>query len=442
VTGRLSADDCLEGGWFEGMDSKETVKDLSPALSEETTLSDDLLLIGEEQAVQVSFDESNSRRLVHLVWFFTAAAAVYVVVYLASGNADLLFLRVRKAPWVERDIRQVCVGVLLAHLIVLQALHSEFAGWLGFCFAFFPVLATRFRFNPGETLALFASLFAVLTVRLVVENRFVLHSNVPFLQLSIFLLLVYLPLAGLSAWLSLRRERRFLLRYRSESQRHRDRLRMKQELEYAREIQLSMLPREAPSVSWLDIAALSIPATEVGGDYYDYFVLDDQRLVVVVGDVTGHGVASGLVLSGVRSSLNLLSDEMGRPEVILDRVNAMVKKTSTPRMLMTLAVAVLDYGERSLTVATAGHPPAIIARADGEIEELGQSAFPLGAMANAVDASGEQYGWGRLHDALAAQLETSSAKEIRDAVLHNVWDFKGTTEQVDDVTMIVIRCRP
>jgi sigma-B regulation protein RsbU (phosphoserine phosphatase) len=211
------------------------------------------------------------------------------------------------------------------------------------------------------------------------------------------------------------------------------------------------------------VAALSLPATEVGGDYYDYFVLDRDRLAVVVGDVTGHGVASGLVLSGVRSSLNLLHDEMARPGAVLDRVNLMLKRTSAPRMHMTLAVALLDRISGTAVVATAGHPPALIRRRGGTVEEVGSGAFPLGAMEDAryvenrveigpgdvlllysdglvetMDPTGDQFGWERLTALLEGLGEGLSAAQVREAVLREVWDFKDAAPQVDDVTMVVI----
>jgi hypothetical protein len=121
--------------------------------------------------------------------------------------------------------------------------------------------------------------------------------------------------------------------------------------------------RSAPDVGWLEMAALSLPASEVGGDYYDYFQLDDDRLAVVVGDVTGHGVASGLVLSGVRASLNLLAGEFEDPAAVLGRLNLMLKRTAPRRMHMTLGVAVFDRAGVRSPVALAGHPPAVVIRA-------------------------------------------------------------------------------
>jgi serine phosphatase RsbU (regulator of sigma subunit) len=451
----------------------ELAPDTLARLSGES-VTDDELLVGERSALDAFFDVANGRRLALALWVLAATLAIYAVVEFVSGSmlrgtiaglgviGDLTLLRFRSRPAVADNVRQTAAAVLLGHLIVLQLFHGSAAGGIGFWFVVFPLIAVRFRLASGETVALFASLYAVVAVRLVGESLMTRQAP-PFLSLVLFA--VFFALCFVISWaLSRRLETRFVARYRSESARHRDRLRMKQELEYAREIQLSMLPRSAPRVEWLDIAALSLPATEVGGDYYDYFELDDGRLAVVVGDVTGHGVASGLVLSGVRSSLNLLRDEMARPSAVLDRVNLMLKRTSAPRMHMTLGVVVLERGSAAATVATAGHPPVLLRRANGEVVELGAGSFPLGAMAGArygeervdlhpgdlllvysdglveaIDPAGEQFGWGRLRRVLADLSGDESANMIRDLVLRTVWEFKGDAEQVDDVTMVVVR---
>ena len=442
---------------------------------EEVSVTDDELLVGERTALNTFFDVANARRLGVTLWFLACTVAIYAVVSFASGSiargaiaglvviADLLLLRHRHRPAISRNIRQSVAAVLIGHLVVIQLFHGAATGGVGFWFVVFPMIAMRFRLASGETVALFGSLFAVVAVRLVGESL-VTRQTPPFLSLVLYALL-FVVCFSISWALSRRLETRFLTRWRSESARHRDRLRMKQELEYAREIQLSMLPREAPRLDWLDIAALSLPATEVGGDYYDYFELSSDRLAMVVGGMNGHGVASGLVLSGVRSSLNLLRDELGRPSAVLDRVNLMLKRTSAPRMHMTLAVVVLDRKDCTTTVATAGHPPVLLRRAGGEVQEVGLGSFPLGAIESArygedrimlapgdvlllysdglvetIDRDGDQFGWDRLKRILNDLVGFPSANEIRDLILREVWDFKGDAEQVDDVTMVVVRC--
>ncbi|HSN54854.1 MAG TPA: PP2C family protein-serine/threonine phosphatase [Candidatus Sulfomarinibacteraceae bacterium] len=440
---------------------------------DEASVSDDELMLDERTALASFFDAANARRLAFVLWFFAATLAIYALASFVSGRpvvgtvaglavvADLALLRHRAAAGLLRILRQTVAAILIGHLVVLQVFHSEASGGIGIWFSIFPFIAARFRLASGETVALFGSLYAVVAVRLVGESL-LMRQSPPFLSLTLYALVFLVGFAV--SWVSSRRlETRFLTRWRAESARNRDRLRMKQELEYAREIQLSMLPRQAPRLEWLDVAALSLPATEVGGDYYDYFILDRDRLAVVVGDVTGHGVASGLVLSGVRSSLNLLHDEMARPGAVLDRVNLMLKRTSAPRMHMTLAVALLDRISGTAVVATAGHPPALIRRRGGTVEEVGSGAFPLGAMEDAryvenrveigpgdvlllysdglvetMDPTGDQFGWERLTALLEGLGEGLSAAQVREAVLREVWDFKDAAPQVDDVTMVVI----
>lgn len=442
---------------------------------EDLSVTDDELLAGERVALDTFFDVTNSRRLSFTLWLLASVMAIYAVVMFSSGAitrgvvaglvvvADLLVIRQKGSRGISRNIRQAAWAVLIGHLVILQIFHGSATGGIGFWFVIFPMVAARFRLTSGETVALFASLFAVVAVRLVGESL-VMRQAPPFLSLA--LLAVLYTVCFTVAWaFSRRQETRFLERWRSESARHRDRLRMKQELEYAREIQLSMLPRSAPDLDWLDVAALSLPATEVGGDYYDYFDLGEGRLGMVVGDVTGHGVASGLVLSGVRSSLNLLREEMVSPSAVLQRVNLMLKRTSAPRMHMTLAMVVLDREDHTVVVSTAGHPPVLVRRADGRVDEVGAGSFPLGAMVSAeyredrvglepedvlvlysdglveaINSAGDQFGWDRLKDLLSNLHGSESANEIRDQILREVWDFKGDVEQVDDVTMVVVRC--
>src|SRR4029078_4698085 len=99
---------------------------------------------------------------------------------------------------------------------------------------------------------------------------------------------------------------RFRERWQARVGRAREQVRVAEELQLAREAQLSMLPACMPDLSWADVGAVTLPATEVGGDYYDFFTADDS-LAVVVADVAGHGVASGLVLASVRHGPALLT---------------------------------------------------------------------------------------------------------------------------------------
>jgi sigma-B regulation protein RsbU (phosphoserine phosphatase) len=240
----------------------------------------------------------------------------------------------------------------------------------------------------------------------------------------------------------------------------REQLRIRDELRFAREVQISMLPEGPPKLAWADIAGISLPATEVGGDYYDYYVVDG-RLAVICGDVAGHGLASGITLSALRSGFTLLRDALLDPAHVLERLQEVVTQSSRRRMMVTISVLLLDPETNQATIASAGHPPLLhIRKSKPEFIEL--FSTPLGARLGAkvpqhvlpftagdvfvlhsdgiyetVNARGETYGLERLGRVVAACGGT--AEEISNAVLRDVETFRGTEAQLDDVTLVVVR---
>jgi hypothetical protein len=242
----------------------------------------------------------------------------------------------------------------------------------------------------------------------------------------------------------------------------REQIRMRDELRYARELQLSMLPESAPDLRWADVAGVCIPATEVGGDYYDYFVNGD-RLALVCGDVAGHGMASGLVLSSIRTGFTLLRDSLDQPAGVLRRLHDLVAETSRRRMLVTVSVVLLDDTRGLATIASAGHPPVIVRRSGGSIETIDLYAPPLGVrlpvempqrsvryqagdtfvlhsdgIYETRNAAGDVYGLDRLENVIRNHA-CESAASLRDAILNDVAEFRGASEQDDDMTVVVCR---
>ncbi len=242
----------------------------------------------------------------------------------------------------------------------------------------------------------------------------------------------------------------------------REQLRMRDELRFAREVQISMLPEAPPQLPWADVAGISLPATEVGGDYYDYFVVDG-RLATVCGDVAGHGLASGITLSALRSGFTLLRDQLLDPAHVLDRLQEVVTQSSRRRMMVTISVLLLDPETQQATIASAGHPPLLHVHATTRATELIELfAPPLGArlgdpvpqrvvpfmkgdtfvlhsdgIYETTNARGEEYSLQRLSGVVAACDGT--AEEIRDTVLRDVEEFRGSEPQQDDVTLVVVR---
>jgi sigma-B regulation protein RsbU (phosphoserine phosphatase) len=267
---------------------------------------------------------------------------------------------------------------------------------------------------------------------------------------------------ALALFLSRRARLNFLKEWRSSRLDAVEQIRIREELGFARELQLSMLPREAPPLPWIEAAASSNPATEVGGDYYDYFVVDGETFAAVTGDVAGHGIASGIVLSGVRSGLALLGGELSDPGAVMRRLHRMVRQTMRHRMLVSLSILLFERRRALATLNAAAHPPLFVRRASGEVERIDTSSLPLGnglgesfdhrtipfrqgdvfvlqtdGVYETVSPTGEQYGFARMERLLARSK--GSAAAIRDAILHDLWSFKGTAPQGDDVTVVVVK---
>jgi Stage II sporulation protein E (SpoIIE) len=266
---------------------------------------------------------------------------------------------------------------------------------------------------------------------------------------------------GIGALTSRRVRRNTIERWTERRTSAREQMRMRDELRFARELQLSMLPEAAPVLDWADIAGVSIPATEVGGDYFDYIDVDGA-LAVICGDVAGHGMASGITLSALRGGITLLRHEFKHPAAVLERLHEVVSESSRKRTLVTLAAVLFDPRRRVATVANAGHPPILIRRASGLVDSIELFGPPLGVRRNepvperevyfgpgdifllhsdgvyeATNSSGDQYGLDRLSALLASSA--GSAVEVRDAVLRSVAEFRGSAPQQDDVTVVVVK---
>jgi serine phosphatase RsbU (regulator of sigma subunit) len=152
------------------------------------------------------------------------------------------------------------------------------------------------------------------------------------------------------------------------------------ELEEARQLQLSMLPRGVPQLPNLEIAAYMKPATEVGGDYYDFHVGDDGTLTVAVGDATGHGLKAGTMVTATKSLFNNLAHE---PDItnIFQQTSRALKGMNLRGLYM--AMTMLKIKGNNVQISSAGMPSALIYRAETkQVEEISIKAMPLGSVSN------------------------------------------------------------
>ena len=158
-----------------------------------------------------------------------------------------------------------------------------------------------------------------------------------------------------------------------------DHRRRSEEMEQARRIQLSMLPDSPPLSSRFEVAVYMKTASEVGGDYYDFFPQDDGSFFAVTGDATGHGISAGMMVSMTKSALKAL--DVQSPHTLLSQLNNVIRSVHPERMNMALAVA--HVSDREIAYSSAAMPPAFLYRAaDKRVEELFLPGLPLGGLRN------------------------------------------------------------
>jgi serine phosphatase RsbU (regulator of sigma subunit)/ligand-binding sensor domain-containing protein len=294
------------------------------------------------------------------------------------------------------------------------------------------------------------------------------HITPPFWQTLWFRLLEALGVVLVFiAGLLLQRMR--LQRKRQEEIRALDLQRNRQELEFARELQLSMLPAASQSVEGFDIAAEMRTATEVGGDYYDYLALPDGRLFVAVGDATGHGVAAGLVVAMVKIALrSSLRTQAGRVNLaqIANDLNAGLRESVTQRSMgMSLLMAVVDREACIAQICSCGMPqPYLIARTGvSQIEGSGPplgflkrvearvSTVPLGdgdtlvfvsdGITERRDRNGDMWGATAPRDVFNARGDRRLSREIVLSLIAACDAFAAGEPHDDDMTVVAVQLR-
>jgi sigma-B regulation protein RsbU (phosphoserine phosphatase) len=266
---------------------------------------------------------------------------------------------------------------------------------------------------------------------------------------------------------SLTSDREFVYKYEDvppHVRRIAERERQRVELETARNIQSSILPQLPSQLAGVELAHTYLPATEVGGDFYDVLALDDGRLAVAVGDVAGHGVSSGLVMAMAKSALAVQVSFDPRVESVFATLNRMVFQSARKRLLATLCYALVDPVRREIEFASAGHLFPYRVTPDGKVESLESIAYPLGVRPQLEvvsrlsklgpgdviflcsdglvearrEGSDEHFGFDRVERTLAAAAG-NGAGVVRDRVLAELERFAGDSPREDDLTLLVLK---
>ena len=255
-----------------------------------------------------------------------------------------------------------------------------------------------------------------------------------------------------------------LIRNRARSERERHAL-LEKELRQAREIQLQWLPRPRPKDGVIDIATINQPASRISGDFYNWFDLPGGRTAVVIGDVTGHGMAAAFLMATtqllVRNTLPLVED----PGRCLEEINRQLCTQVFNGQFVTLQILVLDATSGTIEIATAGHPAPLMNEGDGfqpiplephlvlgvdkdarystrTISVSGPASVLLytDGVVDAESPTEERFGITRLRRSLIESLTT--AQELIDSVIKSINAFRGGRAISDDLTMVALHIQP
>lgn len=244
--------------------------------------------------------------------------------------------------------------------------------------------------------------------------------------------------------------------------------RIRQELQIARKVQQSFLPNSTPHIPGLDIAAICKPAYETGGDYYDFITLEDGRLAVTVGDVSGKGIQAAFYMTFIKGVLHALCNEFVSSIGILQKTNKMFRKNAERGTFISLIFGIIDHDKNSFCFSRAGHNPLLYFNSKkGKLYEYQPDGIAVGmadddifctyiseqtielqkddliilytdGVVEATSKTDKLYGDKRLHS-LIRKYNKLPSEELINKVYQDLKAFSDSVSQHDDLTMLIIK---
>ncbi|MBA4406495.1 hypothetical protein C0389_04400 [bacterium] len=292
-----------------------------------------------------------------------------------------------------------------------------------------------------------------------------------FYQINFIILCLVLVVTPVIYFISRLRKREFVLEdygVPTHIQRISERERLKKELEIAAKVQLSLLPKEEPKIPGYDISAISIPAIEAGGDYFDFVKLSGDKLGIAIGDVSGKGVGAAIYMTLTKGILQAHAEEDVSPRNVLGKVNRLLYKTIEKNTFVSMFYAILDTHKNSLLYSRAGHNPGILcSETGGDTKLLHSKGMALGleegqiftstldeeeislksgdifvlytdGFTEAMNERHEEYSEERLIK-LIEENRNLSTRALLDLILKEVRKFVDNFPQHDDMTILVMK---
>ena len=246
-----------------------------------------------------------------------------------------------------------------------------------------------------------------------------------------------------------------------------ERQRLKKELEVARHVQMSFLPKGNPILKGIDIASICIPAFEVGGDYYDFIRLGKNKLGIIIGDVSGKGTQAAFYMTLTKGFLKAIAKHTDSPAEVLTKMNELFYENVERGRFISMIYAVVDLENKLIRIARAGHNPVIFHDAAGKVNLISPNGLALGlekgdlfskviteseeklesgktfifytdGFTEAVNRKGDEYGLDRMFE-IVKSWNYSTALEIQDKMIADVNKFIGKAQQHDDMTMVILK---
>lgn len=237
---------------------------------------------------------------------------------------------------------------------------------------------------------------------------------------------------------------------------------VKEELRISGQIQQKLLPERLPDIAGYQIAAVNIPATEVGGDYYDIIPLPDHKVAFCFGDVSGKGIPASLLMSNIQATMRTLLLSRNDPALIITRANNLIHASTTSEKYITFFLAILETSNNNLTYCNAGHDNPFHIKGSN-IENLQPGGIPLGFLSDfdytstctplssndviviytdgvteAMNQMDEEFGLERLKNTLMNN-KSANAQQILDALLKAINKHTEGSPQMDDITLVILK---
>jgi sigma-B regulation protein RsbU (phosphoserine phosphatase) len=240
-------------------------------------------------------------------------------------------------------------------------------------------------------------------------------------------------------------------------------LQIQSEMRLAAEIQLGLLPKTAPEIAGYSIVGTSIPAQSVGGDYYDFIRIDERRLALCLGDVSGKGMPAALLMANLQATLRGQTIVSASARECVSRANRLLVESTSSDKYATLFYGILDLSEHTFQYTNAAHNPPVHLRTDGSSTFLKKGGIMLGMLTDiafetdtvtlapgdllviysdgiteAFNAADEDFGEERLMEILIRHRE-SPVGRLMEEILSQVRVFMGNAPQSDDMSLLMVR---